>query len=65
MKKVKIDFEKMTVEEAIDYCYEHQNAYLKTFDNYAEGKRQFECLIEIIDLKVVPPSYLPKYGMNF
>jgi len=59
------DFEKMTVEEAIDYCYKHKEDYIDLFDKSSEGKRQFDCLIAILEYKTITPSLLPDYGMNF
>ena len=59
-------FETMTKEEAIRYCYEHENQFKS--DCYADGYdgvRQFDCLISILEYNTITPSELPDYGMDY
>jgi hypothetical protein len=59
-------FESMTKEEALKYCYEHENEFkAASFDVGEDGVEQFECLIGIIESGTIQPSELPKYGMDF
>ena len=55
----------MTLKEAIEYCYKNQDEYIRGFDSIAEGVRQFECLITILESETIQPSELPNYGMDF
>ena len=62
----KINFELMSKEEALEYCYRHENEFKR--DAYAcneNGERCFACLIEIINGGTIQPKDLPKYGMNY
>jgi hypothetical protein len=59
-------FEKMTKEEALEYCYKHANEFKA--DAYASGdngERQFDCLIEILESGTIEPKNLPSYGMDY
>jgi len=61
-----INFELMTKEEALEYCYKHENEYKA--DAYASGEngeRQFDCLIDILESETISPSELPSYGMDY
>jgi hypothetical protein len=58
-------FTSMTRDEAIQYCYEHKDEYIRDFDSISEGRRQFDCLIEILEHGTIQPSELPQYGMDF
>jgi len=62
---MKIDFNKITKEEAISYCFLHENDYIRDFDSIPEGIRNFDCLMEILKSGTIKPSELPDYGMNF
>jgi len=59
------DFKTMTKEEAIEYCYEHQDEYVHNFDTVSEGMRQFECLIAILEYDTITPAELPDYVMDY
>jgi hypothetical protein len=60
-----INFQTMTLEEAINYCYEHQDQYVREYDTVSEGMRQFECLITILEDGTITPAELPTYGMEY
>jgi len=55
----------MTYEEAINYCYEHEDEYIKGFDSVKEGIRQFDCLISLLEYKTIKVEELPDYGFEF
>jgi hypothetical protein len=59
------NFKTMTIEEAIDYCYEHKNDYIKDCDDVSEGMEQFECLISCLESGHINPTELPDYGMKY
>ena len=54
----------MTKEEAVDYCYEHEDEYIRGFNDIHEGIEAFECLISILEYETINPSQLPEYGME-
>lgn len=58
-------FEHMTKNEAIIYCYQHKEDYIKSLSKPSEGNRIFDCLIEILESETIQPVDLPKYGMDF
>ena len=60
-----MDFENMTTQEAIEYCYRHKDDYIRSFDQIDEGMRQFECLIPLVEDGTVKPEALPDYGMDY
>ena len=51
----------MSVDEAVEYCYEHKNEYLEAS---GLGDREFDCLISILEEKTIKPEQLPEYGME-
>ena len=57
------NFEAMTTKQAIHYCNEHKDEYIK--DNGSDGQRQFDCLITILECGTIKPSELPDYGMEY
>ena len=57
-------FENMSVDEAIRYCYDNRDEYIRGFDKISEGIRGFDCLIEILEHGTIKPVDLPKYGMD-
>lgn len=60
------DFAAMTKEEALAYCYKHENQFKS--DMYAEdqdGVEQFDCLIVILEGGTIQPKDLPDYGMDY
>lgn len=59
------NFNTMTVDEAITYCYDHKNDYVKDSDDVSEGMEQFECLISCLESGHIKPSELPDYGMEY
>lgn len=61
----KPNFEKMTVEEAVDYCYDHKNEFVTDSGDVDDGIRQFDCLISILESGTIKPSQLPEYGMEY
>lgn len=57
------EFEKMTAEQAIEYCYKHEDQFLR--DCGKGGQRQFDCLIAILESGTISPKELPDYGMDY
>lgn len=56
----------MTKQEAIDYCYLHENEYKA--DLYAggeDGNEQFNCLIVCLESGTIKPEELVDYGMDY
>jgi hypothetical protein len=56
----------MTKQEAIDYCYKHENEFKR--DLYAcgeDGCEQFECLIVCLEGNTINPDDLASYGMDY
>jgi hypothetical protein len=56
----------MTKEEAINYCYKHENEFKR--DCYAcgeDGVEQFECLIVCLEGDTIKPNDLVSYGMSY
>lgn len=58
-------FSSMTRDEAIQYCYQHKDEYIRDFDSISEGVRQFDCLIAILKYGTIQPTDLPQYGMDY
>ena len=58
-----IDFEKMSKEDALNYCYKRERQFV--FDGGRDGQEQFDCLIAIIKSGSISPSQLPEYGMEY
>ena len=57
------NFETMTKNEAIDYCYRHRKQWLSDSDNLNE--REFEWLISILEDGSILPKDLSDYGMDY
>ena len=55
----------MTKEDAIKYCYEHKDEFIKDYECVSDGIRQFDCLIEIVESGTIPPSEIANYGMDY
>ena len=56
----------MTKEEALEYCYKHENEFKHDmYDCGENGERQFECLIEILEDGTIKPEELKDYGMDY
>lgn len=61
-----VNFETMTTEQALEYCYEHADQFKAEMYACGEnGERQFQCLISIVESETITPSELPSYGMDF
>lgn len=61
-----MNFEKMTKEEALDYCYKNENNFkADAYKLGVNGGRAFDCLIQIIESGTIEPKELPDYGMNY
>ena len=61
-----MNFKTMTIEQALEYCYDHAVAFkANCFDRGENGEYQFDYLISLIEDKKISPSKLPDYGMNF
>lgn len=54
----------MTYEEALNYCYEHQDDYIRGFDSISEGQRQFDCLVFLLEDEAIQPNEISDYGME-
>lgn len=56
----------MTKQEALDYCYKHEDEYKSDLCGSGEdGQSQFDCLIADIRCGIVKPSELSDYGMDY
>lgn len=53
-------FEKMTIQEAVQYCHRHANEF-----KAENGERQFDCLVTAIKSGTIKPAELPSYGMDY
>lgn len=56
----------MTKQEAIDYCYKHENQFKS--DAYScgdDGNEQFNCLIVCLESGSINPEELADYGMDY
>ena len=58
-------FTEMTVEEAVSYCYRHQDRFIKDYGSISEGVRCFDCLISVLESGTITPVELPEYGMEY
>lgn len=58
-----MNFETMTKEEALEYCYMHRKQYIH--DAVEDGERLFDCLIYILEEGSIQPKDLPNYGMDY
>lgn len=56
-------FDSMTVEEAVSYCYSHKEEYIRLSPGLES--REFDCLISCLEDRLIHPSQLPEYGMDF
>ncbi len=56
----------MTKQEAIVYCYKHENQFKSdTYKQGEDGDRQFECLIGCLESGHIKPEELSNYGMEY
>lgn len=51
-------FETMSIQEAVDYCYQ-----LKSNGKCEFTEREFECLIFLLKDETIKPKDLPNYGI--
>jgi hypothetical protein len=51
-------------EEAIKYCFDNQDFYVRQFDSVADGLAQFENLICLLESDTIAVTALPDYGMS-
>lgn len=58
------DTSKCTKDEAIRFCHENRDEYIRQSDDIDDGVRQFDCLIGIIEGGTIPVTDLPEYGMS-
>jgi len=56
---------KISKEEAIAYCEEHRDEYIRDSDSVDEGIRQYDCLIVILEDGTIKPNEIAAYRMNF
>jgi hypothetical protein len=54
----------MTKSEALDYCYDHRDEFIRGFDSVDEGIDQFNCLITILESGTIDPDEIFDYGME-
>jgi len=55
----------MTREEAIKYCYENEDNYIRGAESCAAGRREFDCLIGCLESGHIKPEDLADYGMDY
>ena len=55
----------MKTSDVLDYCYKHEDEYIKGFSSAKEGIRQFECLISLVTDGYITYDQLADYGMEF
>jgi len=58
-----VEFDNMTKDDALAYCYKHQKEYVSDF--VGDGRRAFDCLISIIESGHCKLRELPDYGMDY
>lgn len=56
----------MTKQEALDYCYLHENEYkADAYSSGDDGCKQFDCLISCLESGTIKPEELAQYGMDY
>ena len=57
----------MTVEQAIEYCYKHEDQYVRDpgAGSVSEAQRRFDCLISCLETGAIKPEELADYGMDY
>ena len=55
---------KMTKSEALEYCWEHRNEFIRDSESVDEGIRQFDCLISLLEYGTISPDEIGDYGME-
>lgn len=57
---------KLTKEEAITYCYNHEREFKRDlYDCGEDGEEQFGCLIVCLESGTIKPDELSDYGMDY
>ena len=59
-----VDISEVSKEDALKYCYDNKDIYIRDFANLDEGYRSFECLISILESDTIEVTDLPSYGMS-
>lgn len=54
----------VTQEEALAFCRENRDKYIKGCDTIDEGIRSYECLEGMLEEGHLKPSDLPEHGMS-
>jgi hypothetical protein len=54
----------MNKEQTIEWVEDDKNAdeYIRGFDSVREGKRAYDCLVELVNDGTVTAEQLPEYG---
>lgn len=60
-----MDFKNMSKDEAIKYCYDNEDKYIRGFEDISEGQEEFDGIIVLLEMDGIKPSELPDYGMDF
>ena len=56
----------MTKQEALDYCYLHENEFkADMYESGEDGQEQFDCLIVLLQDEYIKPEQLADYGMDY
>lgn len=50
--------------EALKYCQDHRDTYIRGFASIDEGLRAYECLESMVASNFVRPEQLSDYGMS-
>lgn len=58
------DIRECSKDEAISFCYENRDKYIRQMDSIDEGVEQFDCLISILEGDTISVTDLPDYGMS-
>ena len=54
----------VTKKDALKFCYDNKDAYIRGYGSIEEGIKQFDCLICILKDGEIDPKDLPNYGMS-
>jgi hypothetical protein len=58
------DPKELTKQQALDYCYNNRDAFIKQEESVDEGIEQFDCLITILEGDTIQPHEITDYGMT-
>lgn len=59
----KINFENMTKDEALKYCWEYEEEFIK--DSGTNGREEFDSMVSLLEDGYIKPVDLPDYGMDY